>query len=426
MSQESPTQTVLGLTGPFGSGCSTLAKVLERDFNFHTVCLSDFVKKKWAEENNKENAANAPREELQTTGNNMRFNDGNDILAKKTYKQLVDKGTFESKKLLFDSIRNTSEIEFFRKKFPNFFLIAVDCVQQDRWKRVQEKYNGKFEKFSENDKRDKNEEGVSYGQQVALCVDDADVLIRNDNDRMVRTPIAWEQRLKDKINYYLELFEKCQGRPTEMESNMSIAYCASLMSRCFKRQVGAVIVDEKNRVVSVGYNENPPPLEPCNKEFFDCYREMYVDELMLSLRYCPNCGEKLSDFKYPYYCKKCNHNVYRMVVRDRALSRCSALHAEERSIINANEKGLDNCTMYVTTFPCFNCARKIVEVGISTIVYSESYPDTDSIEMFERASQKGQKINLIPFEGVKARAYFRLFSQWRLNEEERMRKLRVI
>jgi len=420
MSSDHCKQIVLGLTGPFGSGCSTLAKVLEQDYKFDKFCLSDFVKKKWKEENEGDDVNNAPREELQAIGNELRSTKGNDFLAKVTYDQAKDAGKVESKKLVFDSIRNTSEVEFLRKRFPNFFLIAIDCIEPHRWLRSQEKYYGNSNLFKEDDKRDKNEEGISYGQQVALCVDDADVLIRNDNDEMVTTSLAWEERLKEKTGTYLKMFQLQRDTPTEDETFMSIAYCASLMSQCFKRQVGAVIVDERNRIVSVGYNENPPPLQPCHKEFFDCFREMYIDRLMIDLKHCPSCGKKLKDFKHPYDCSNCKKNIYRMVVRDRALSRCSALHAEERAIINTKEKNLTNCKLYVTTFPCFNCALKILNVGISTIIYVESYPDSDSLNVFKRADT----VSLLPFEGVKARAYFRLFSQWRINEEEQMRKKR--
>jgi deoxycytidylate deaminase len=420
MSSNYTKQIVLGLTGPFGSGCSTLAKVLKQDHEYEKFCLSDFVYEKWLADNKGKKITEAPREELQAIGNKLRQNEEKDILARKAYSRAKDKGKLKAKRLVFDSIRNAAEIEYFRKTFPDFFLIAVDCVEPHRWMRVQEKYGRDYQAFREDDRRDKNEEGISYGQQVALCVDDADVLVRNDNDPMVRTSLAWEERLKEKVGSYLRMFDGEQNLPTEQEAYMSIAYCASLMSQCFKRQVGAVIVDEKNRVVSVGYNENPPPLQPCNKEFFDCFREMYIDGLMMELKHCPNCGEELKTFKYPYECPRCEKNIYRIIVRDRALSRCSALHAEERAIINAGSKSLNNCKMYVTTFPCFNCARKILDVGISTIWYVESYPDTDSLHIFERADT----VTLHPFEGVKARAYFRLFSQWRVKEERRMLKKR--
>lgn len=335
MSEQEPKQIVLGLTGPFGSGCSTLAKVLKQDYEFETYCLSDIVREKWHTENPDKDINDALREELQAVGNRLRLEEGHVILAKMAYDKTKEEKKLTSKRLAFDSIRNTAEVEYFRRFFPNFFLIAVDCIEPHRWLRVQEGYGRNYQVFLEDDRRDKNEEGIPYGQQVALCVDDADVLIRNDNDPMVRTNVAWEERLREKLGSYIELFEGKVDLPTEQETYMSMAYCASLMSQCFKRQVGAIIVDEGGRVISVGYNDNPPPLKPCNEEFFGCFRDMYIDELMRELKYCPECGEQLEDFKYPYECHNCGKNIYRMIVRDRALGRCSALHAEERAIINA-------------------------------------------------------------------------------------------
>jgi deoxycytidylate deaminase len=359
MLQEEHKQIVLGLTGPFGSGCSTLTKVLKDDFKFETFCLSDFVREKWKAENKDKDIKDAPREELQSIGNKLRSENGHAILAELAYNKAKKEEKLRANRLVFDSIRNTAEVAYLRKMLPDFFLVAVDCVEPDRWMRVQEAYGRNYHVFREDDRRDKNEEGIPYGQQVALCVDDADVLIQNDNDPMVRTKIAWEQRLNEKIGSFIDLFEGQLDLPTEQESYMSMAYCASLMSQCFKRQVGAVIIDEMGKVISVGYNENPPPLKPCNEEFFDCFREMYIDELMGELKYCPECGKQLENFKYPYECGSCGRNIYRMVVRDRALNRCSALHAEERAILIARANNLRGCTLYVTTFPCFNCAQKI-------------------------------------------------------------------
>ena len=416
MPQEEHKQIILGLTGPFGSGCSTLVKALKEDFKFETYCLSDFVRQEWQAQNKEKDIKDAPREELQSVGNRLRSEKGHAVLAEMAYNKAKEEKKLGSIRLVFDSIRNTAEVAYFRKMFPDFFLIAVDCVEPDRWMRVQESYGRNYQAFMEDDRRDKNEEGIRHGQQVALCVDDADVLIRNDNDPMVRTRLAWEQRLSEKMGSFIELFEGQLSLPTEQESYMSIGYCASLMSQCFKRQVGAVIIDETGRVISVGYNENPPPLKPCNEEFFDCFREMYIDELMGELKYCPECGKQLKDFKYPYECANCKRNIYRMVVRDRALNRCSALHAEERAIMNSGARNLKGCTLYVTTFPCFNCAQKILDAGIRTIWYVESYPDVDSLQIFERA----KTVTLQKFEGVKARAYFRIFPQWRIQEENRI------
>jgi deoxycytidylate deaminase len=265
--------------------------------------------------------------------------------------------------------------------------------------------------------RDKNEEGITYGQQVALCVFEADYLIRNDNDPMITTKTAIKRSLRDKLEDAIRLFKGELRPPTSAEAYMSIAYSASLMSQCIKRQVGAVIIDKEGAVVSIGYNENPRPLKPCYMQFGDCYREIFAENTMGNLKSCPFCRKELNGLVYPYVCPHCNMNIYREIVRDRALSRCTALHAEEKAIINAHTTDLNGCTLYVTTFPCFNCAQKMLDVGIRTVYYVESYPDIDSVKLFNAAKKIGKTINIQKFEGVKARAYFKIFDNWRRQKE---------
>jgi dCMP deaminase len=406
---------ILGLTGPFGSGCSTLAEVLKENHGYTSFSLSDFVKKAWLEANPDKKIEDASREQLQAVGNNIRKAKGLHALAEMAFNEAQKQKKLDDK-IIFDSIRNIAEVDFFRKKFHNFYLIAVDCAENYRWLRTQELYKGNQLAFKNDDSRDKNEEGIEYGQQVALCVDDADILILNDNDDMLRTKSAWKERLAIRINKYMKIFEGDLQLPSEQETYMSMAYTASLKSHCFKRQVGAVIVDPMGKVVSVGYNDNPSPLKPCIDSFYGCFRDAYIDELMKELKFCPECGKQLIDFKYPYECPNCQKNICRQVIRDRALGRCSALHAEERAMLDSGRQNLVGCTLYVTAFPCFTCTQKILDMGISTIWYAESYPDSDALRAFEKADT----VSLHRFEGVKARAYFRLFPQWRAQQEKLM------
>jgi deoxycytidylate deaminase/dephospho-CoA kinase len=430
LSEKSNKQIVIGLTGAFGSGCSTLAKVLEKEYQFNIVCLSDLVRMEWSRKNNRtfEDSKNAPRKELQAIGNELRFNNGQyipAILAEWAY-AILKSENMQNSRLVFDSIRNMGEVEYLRSVFPDFYLIAVNCYQDDRWERVQNIYNGNSNLFKDDDRRDKNEEGLLYGQQVALCGDDADFVIRNDTAVGPKVANAIEEKLAWKVKSFIEALMGQAQSPTEPETYMSMAYCASLMSKCFKRQVGAIIVDTAQRVVSVGFNENPPPLKPCNIEFSDCYREIHIQEVIQSIKYCPSCGTELKSLKYPYDCPNCAINIYRRVLHDRALSRCSALHAEERAIIDAGKRNLKDCTLYVTAFPCFLCAHKILEVGIKHIWYSEPYPDADGLMLFQKANvAQNDTIILHNFEGVKARAFFRLFPYWRIFEEEKIAKKRT-
>jgi len=239
-----------------------------------------------------------------------------------------------------------------------------------------------------------------------------------DNDKTFRTRSVAINKLKSKIEGYVDLMMGKLRPPTRFESYMSMAYSASLMSQCIKRRVGAVIVDEKNdAIVAVGYNENPQPMEPCISKYFQCYRDIYKAEYFKDLERrdetCPRCNKKLQDLKYPFLCPKCNFDLDKHFIRDKAMNRCTALHAEEKAILNAGSRNVGGYTLYSTTFPCFSCAQKIVYSKLGSVVYVEPYPDPDSIRLL-----KESKVPVRKFEGAKARAFFRLFGSGRRQMEE--------
>ena len=122
---------------------------------------------------------------------------------------------------------------------------------------------------------------------------------------------------------------------------MGVAILSSMRSKDPNTQVGACIVNKKNRIIGIGYNGLPVGLND--------------DEFPWS-----NKGEYL-DTKYPY-----------------------VVHAEPNAILNSIEK-LDDATIYVTLFPCNECAKLIIQSGIKEIVYlSDKYDNAE----FDIASKK--------------------------------------
>ncbi len=416
---------VIGISGSFGSGCSTLSESL-KDKGFERVSLSDFVREEWLNKNPGKQITDANRGELQDTGNELRKVNGNTYLASKALAQIAEKQENTTNKVVIDSIRHPEEAKFFRKKFHNFYLITVDTSRDQRWERLKSRYEAKrltLSHFKNEDTRDAYED-LDYGQKVQLCVDDADIVIGND---ITYDPThAQKSKLMDKFEPYLKLISGKDPRsPSPKESMMSLAYTIALRSSCYKRQVGAVIVDDNDKVLATECNENPPFLGSCSDTYGECYRDIFkrhVLEEIGDIESCPSCQEKLQgNISSELKCNKCGCDLDRHFIRDRALSRCTALHAEERAIINV-KASLEGCTIYTTTFPCFLCAQKIVASGIRTVVYCESYPDEDSESLFKKITSKGHIIKIDKFEGVKARAYLRLFSLWRGQTEELIRK----
>lgn len=148
---------------------------------------------------------------------------------------------------------------------------------------------------------------------------------------------------------------------------LGVAKLSAMRSKDPSTQVGACIVGEDNRILSIGYNGTPNGYAD---EDFPWDRE----------------GNRL-DTKYLYVC-----------------------HAEMNAIINyrGSRKELENAKIYVDMFPCNECAKIIIQSGIKEVIYSKTY-DYDhhsdemeaSIRMFEACGVKyrqvknsGKEINL--------------------------------
>lgn len=118
---------------------------------------------------------------------------------------------------------------------------------------------------------------------------------------------------------------------------MGIAKLSSLRSKDPNTQVGACIVSEDNRILSIGYNGAPNGFED---KFFPWDRE----------------GLPL-ETKYLYVC-----------------------HAEMNAILNyrGSRKELENAKLYVDLFPCNECAKLIIQSGIKEVIYlSDKYKDDE-------------------------------------------------
>jgi len=117
---------------------------------------------------------------------------------------------------------------------------------------------------------------------------------------------------------------------------MAVAQLSARRSKDPNTQVGACVVNKNKRIIGIGYNGFPTG---CSDDQLPWSRE----------------GDLL-DTKYPYVC-----------------------HAEMNAITNASNKpDLDGASLYVSLFPCNECAKLIVQVGIKQVVYLEDkYPDKD-------------------------------------------------
>ena len=115
---------------------------------------------------------------------------------------------------------------------------------------------------------------------------------------------------------------------------MGVAKLSGMRSKDPNTQVGACIVSQDNKILSMGYNGFPIG---CPDDEFPWARE----------------GEDL-DTKYVY-----------------------TVHSELNAILNYRGGSLEGAKIYVSLFPCNECAKAIIQAGIRTIIYEvDKYPDT--------------------------------------------------
>lgn len=418
---------IVGLTGSVGSGCTTLSNVLE-ECGFKRISISDLIKEKFRElhhkEPNKDSYGPNWRYELQTIGNKGRKGEfGDSSSSDEDHKSywvrlainLIDKQTDN---VVIDGIRNMGEVDYLRNKYPqgHFWLIAVHANFEARWKRVQKKNSYDTEKhFKRDDLRDSGEDDPT-GQDVRHCVYEADYIFKNDEDI---EPTSHRQKvLKNKIEGELNLMKGTGERrePLSHEVFMTTAVSQSFASRCLKRKVGALIINEKDNIpLSIGYNDNPIGMEPCFLLYKGvCYKDMLMEKELEQMApiFCPECGKKHETLSSPWKCdgkkdgEDCTCNFKNKFFPSRNIELCTAIHAEERAIRSLGDRSADGCTIYVNTFPCFQCSRYIKDAGIKKVVYVEAYPIEEAKEYL---SKNG--IDFEIYQGIMPRVFNQVFKQ---------------
>jgi dCMP deaminase len=135
---------------------------------------------------------------------------------------------------------------------------------------------------------------------------------------------------------------------------MGVAVLSARRSKDPNTQVGACIVNDKHKIVGAGYNGLPTG---CDDDAFPWEKE----------------GNFL-ETKYPYIC-----------------------HAELNAILNNIGMDLRGCKIYTALFPCNECAKAIIQSGITEVIYlSDKYAGSDTAKasrlMFEKAGIHCRKV----------------------------------
>ena len=133
------------------------------------------------------------------------------------------------------------------------------------------------------------------------------------------------------------------SRPAFDDIYMELAVNLARRSHCIKRHVGAVLTKD-TRIISIGYNGPPSGTHNCDEEW-------------------PGVG----------------------CPRDSKGGCSLAIHAEQNAILYAvrNKTAVEGATLYITLSPCLACARIIYSMGITRVIYLNSYAEHKGIALDE-------------------------------------------
>jgi len=140
-------------------------------------------------------------------------------------------------------------------------------------------------------------------------------------------------------------------RPSWDEYFLSLLEPLGRRGTCDRGRNAAVIVSPRNTIIATGYAGSPPGLPHCDD----------IGHLMRTVIY--------EDGRQQQHCVR-------------------TLHAEENAILQCAKDGvrLEGATIYTKMVPCWNCAMRIIRVGIKRVVAQKRYhADTQAIDLFKRA-----------------------------------------
>lgn len=328
---------------------------------------------------------------------------------------------------VLNSLKHPDEVETLRQVYRNrFILISVHSPTQTRIARLKdsiaksldrpEAANSFEEPAREIMDRDEWDEQKEWGQRVRGAFTEADVYVSTNPNGSLGIG----------IKRFLELyFGNPFVTPTKDEYSMFHAHAAALRSADLSRQVGASISNSEGDVVAVGCNEVPKSGggqywegdEPDRRDF----RLGYDSNARSREEAFSEAAQRLSE-------------SLEVDVTPETLSTALAhsrlanitefgrpVHAEMAAILDAARRGAKpiNSRLFTTTFPCHNCARHIIDTGITEVIYREPYEKSlagqlheDEIEIDPKDTVDG-KVTFRRYVGVGPPRYFDLFSAGR-------------
>ena len=411
-STKSGPEIVIGLIGPIGCDIDQVQKALA--YSLHTlqydssvVQLSQGIADLLERKKLSDNLPLVTLDDKISGGNKVRqLYQQNGILAAWAIAQIRNVREFKNKSnsafsgdadpkqtpisrtaYIVRQLKRLEEVELLRKTYGNKF-ITVSIVEEktereSNLKRRIRKENSTMSSFEVESKartlmhQDEDERNDEYGQRLIDIFHLSDVFI----DARNRQTIA-----RSTYRFLQALFGKTDISPTRDEFGCYLAKSASLRSVDLSRQVGAAISSKSGDLITIGCNEVPKPgggnywdeddhkhrdidlRSEANREEKDRIIQNFLEVLENSDVLGERTAEEiLGDIDIR---EKIESSEIGQITEYGRM-----VHAEMNAIADAARLGrsIDGASMYVTTFPCHNCAKHIIASGIGRVVFIEPY-----------------------------------------------------
>lgn len=428
-------ELIISLCGFIGTDihgvAETIEKILRVEFNYEVevIQLSKIIKQHSTIEFNGVSKYQY-KKLLIDEGNRLRKENENTILSalaiqKINFKRIIEKSTpaFQTRRkcYIIDSIKTEDELSLFREVYRDIhYSIGVFSSVEEREKNLSDS------PMSDDEiglliNRDSGED-IDNGQNVRDTFILSDFFLRLDGP--VNTAV--EEKLKRFINL---IFGIAVITPTHEETAMYHAASAANNSACLSRQVGAALTDQKGELLSIGWNDVP-------KAGGGLYQSNQMTSGSTSLdKRCFNLGSKgcwndseknlisqeLLDLliENKVIAEAEREKTFKIIRNSKIKSLVEfsrAIHAEMMAIITGSQtagKRMVDGTLYITTYPCHNCARHIILAGIKKVYYIEPYRKSLTIKLHHDAITEKEnhvdKVVILMYDGVSPNRYFDLF-----------------
>ncbi|MBF9042600.1 deoxycytidylate deaminase [Rhodobacterales bacterium HKCCE4037] len=338
----------------------------------------------------------------------------------------------DRKVFIIHQLKREEEIELLNRVFGKRFIqVSVVNALDDRKSalvaRLQSEQPGwDLEKCEVHSakliKTDQNESLQDRGQRISKIFHLGDVFINGNSEAALQ---------RSSMRFVESLFGRNSISPSRDEFGSYMAKAASLRSVDLSRQVGAAIMTKEGDIISVGCNEVPKfgggnywddDPDEVKRRDIDMGGEANKSEVnrivfnfieVLSKQGLMKGDKSTQDIlEDPEHRKAIKKSLIGGITEYGRM-----VHAEMNALSDAVRLGrsVRGATIYVTTYPCHNCAKHLIASGVDRIVFIEPYPKSKAESLFKDIlapdKENSDVVSIEHFFGISPRRYRDIFEK---------------